>query len=298
MQEKVQEFMVRVNDEASLDSNKLNMEDIVGRINDDQRGPYQNSFLQECEVMNILIKVIVSSLQEIELAFKGELTMTENMETLMKAIFFNTIPASWAKFAFPSSRGLGSWLDNIKQRLEQLNLWKENPSANPPLPVTFVNRLFNPQSFLTATKQIYSKEKQAELNKLDIQTDVLKKLYWEPDLPPIKEGAYVFGFQVEGARWDAAVGQLEESHPKKPFSVVPVVNCRAVPLAADGKEDKAVYKCPVYKTVQRGGLGFVFVAQLKTKLNPDKWVLAGVAIILDVEGVSDAFGPGKEAPLQ
>jgi len=118
MQEKVQEFMVRVNDEASLDTNKLNIEDIVGRINDDQRGPYQNSFLQECEVMNVLIKVIVSSLRDVELAFKGELTMTANMETLMEAIFFNTVPATWAKFAFPSSRGLGSWLDNCKQRLE------------------------------------------------------------------------------------------------------------------------------------------------------------------------------------
>lgn len=128
MQEKVQEFMVRVNDEASLDTNKLNIEDIVGRINDDQRGPYQNSFLQECEVMNVLIKVIVSSLKDVELAFKGELTMTANMETLMEAIFFNQVPATWAKFAFPSSRGLGSWLDNCKQRLEQLNMWKENPS--------------------------------------------------------------------------------------------------------------------------------------------------------------------------
>ena len=118
MQEKVQEFMVRVNDEASLDTNKLNIEDIVGRINDDQRGPYQNSFLQECEVMNVLIKVIVSSLRDVELAFKGELTMTANMETLMEAIFFNAVPATWAKFAFPSSRGLGSWLDNCKQRLE------------------------------------------------------------------------------------------------------------------------------------------------------------------------------------
>jgi len=163
--------------------------------------------------------------------------------------------------------------------------------------VCFINRLFNPQSFLTATKQIFSKEKQAELNKLDIQTDVLKKLYWEPDLPPIKEGAYVFGFQIEGARWDPAVGQLEESFPKKPFSVMPVVNCRAVPLG-DGKEDKSIYKCPVYKTIMRSGLGYVFTAQLKTKFPPDKWVLAGVSIILDVEGVSDAFGPGKETPLQ
>jgi len=77
---------------------------------------------------------------------------------------------------------------------------------------------------------------------------------------------------------------------------MPVVNCRAVPLG-DGKEDKSIYKCPVYKTVMRSGLGYVFTAQLKTKFPPDKWVLAGVSIILDVEGVSDAFGPGKETPL-
>lgn len=40
VQDKVQAFMVRVNDEASLDSNKLNYEEIVSRIQDDSRGPY------------------------------------------------------------------------------------------------------------------------------------------------------------------------------------------------------------------------------------------------------------------
>lgn len=89
VQDKVQAFMVRVNDECSLDSNKLNVEEINSRIQDDSKGPYQNSFLQECEVMNVLILVIVSSLRDIELAFKGELTMTENMESLMSSIFFN-----------------------------------------------------------------------------------------------------------------------------------------------------------------------------------------------------------------
>jgi len=106
----------------------------------------------------------------------------------------------------------------------------------------------------------------------------------------------VFGFQVEGARWDAAVGQLEESRPKKQYSVVPVVNLRAVPLN-DSKEDKGVYQCPVYKTPNRGNT-YVFTAQLKTKLPPQKWILAGVAILLDVEGTSDAFGPKKEVPLE
>lgn len=293
VQEKIQEFMHRVSDETQLDSNKLNIDDIASKLAEDQRGPYQNAFLQECEYMNALIGAIVGSLAEIELAFKGELTMTEKMEALMGAIFLNQIPAPWAKIAYPSTRGLGSWLDNLKQRLDQLNLWKEDPTKIPN--VTFINRLFNPQSFLTAIMQVYAREKQQELNKLAVQTDVLKKVYWEADLPPCKEGAYVFGFQIEGCRWDNALGQLEESYPKRPFSVMPVVNCRAAQIEAGGgaKKDQNVYNCPVYKTETRGNT-YVFTAQLKTKQPPAKWTLAGVACIFDVEGVSDAYAPGKE----
>ena len=98
--------------------------------------------------MNVLIKVIVSSLAEIELAFKGELTMTDKMEQLMNSIFLNKVPAPWEKYAFVSKRTLGSWLDNLKQRLDQLNMWKDDPVSTPKC--TFLNRLFNPESFLTA----------------------------------------------------------------------------------------------------------------------------------------------------
>jgi dynein heavy chain len=292
LQDKIVEFMHRVSDEAALDQMKPNIEEIVNKLGDESRTPYQNAFLQECEYMNQLIKVIVTSLGEIELAFKGELTMTEKMEDLMDAIALNQVPAPWEKLAFPSTRGLGSWLDNLKQRLEQLNHWKEDPQRIPN--VTFINRLFNPQSFLTAIKQTHARDKKVELNMLTVQTDVLKKYYWEPDLPPVKDGAYVFGFQVEGARWDQAVGQLEESLPKRAFSVVPVVNCRAALI--DSKEDKGIYKCPVYKTTNRGNT-YVFTAQLKTKMPPSKWIMAGVALILDVEGVSDAFAIGKEGQV-
>jgi dynein heavy chain len=33
-----------------------------------------------------------------------------------------------------------------------------------------------------------------ELNKLYIQTEIQKKMYWEQDLATLREGAYVFGF--------------------------------------------------------------------------------------------------------
>lgn len=177
VQEKTQEFQRRVSDEASLDTNRINMDDVLSKLSEDQKGPYQNAFLQECQLMNVLINEILKSLAEIELAFKGELTMTEAMETLMSSINNNRVPANWAKLAFPTTRPLGSWLDNLKHRLDQLNTWKEDPTTIPK--VTFLNRLFNPQSFLTAIRQVYSREKQQELNKLYIQTDILKKMYWE-----------------------------------------------------------------------------------------------------------------------
>jgi len=37
----------------------------------------------------------------------------------------------------------------------------------------------------------------------------------------------------------------------------------------------------------------VFTGQLKTRYAPRKWILAGVAMILDVEGVSDEAGRPK-----
>jgi dynein heavy chain len=63
--------------------------------------------------MNILIRIITSKLEEIILAFKGELTMTDNMEQLMNAIYLNKVPPIWEKYAFVSKRSLGSWLDNL-----------------------------------------------------------------------------------------------------------------------------------------------------------------------------------------
>lgn len=236
----------------------------------------------------------MKSLAEIDLANKGELTMSEEMEKLMGEIFLNKVPSKWMKVSFESTRSLGSWLDNIKHRLDQLNMWKETPDKEPH--VTFINRLYNPTSFLTAIKQTLSRSKKLELNRLFIATEIQKKMYWETADLMKREGggAFVFGLQVEGARWESSGSGLEECEPKKQFSVVPCVLCKPM-LMVDGKDDKSIYQCPVYKTETRGNT-YVFTAQLKTKHPPTKWVLAGVALILDVEGVSDAYQPGKEPP--
>lgn len=79
--------------------------------------------------------------------------------------------------------------------------------------------------------------------------------------------------------------------PKISFSIVPVVNCRAAIMT--DKEDKASYICPVYKTIDRMNT-YIFDAQLRTRYPAPKWVIAGVAMILDVPGAADVFAPGKD----
>lgn len=69
---------------------------------------------------------------------------------------------------------------------------------------------------------------------------------------------------------------------------VPIIFCKAIPLE---KQDlRGTYSCPTFKTVERGraqeavavGLcpGFVWYFNLKTKVHPNKWVLAGCAMTL------------------
>ena len=61
---------------------------------------------------------------------------------------------------------------------------------------------------------------------------------------------------------------------------MPVINCRAI--LVDKMEKSGIYRCPVYKTGQRGPT-YVFTASLRTKNPPNKWVLAGVVLLMEVE---------------
>jgi dynein heavy chain len=101
----------------------------------------------------------------------------------MDALIYNRVPAVWTNLAYPSKRGLEGWIVNLLQRVEQLNAFRDDPLNLPK--VIMVSRFFNPQSYLTAIKQVVAATANAkvvpggpggvELNKLYIQTDITKK---------------------------------------------------------------------------------------------------------------------------
>jgi len=255
---------------------KFPTEDISRSMTDEEKGPFQYVFLQECDYMNGLVYEMVRGLAELTLGFKGELTMSETMENLSDALYTEELPMWWVKLGFPSTRPLRSWRVNLLERCSQLDDWINEPLTIPK--VTDVSKLFNPCSFLTAIKQISCQMHSLELDKLQVFTEVTKR-----DVKQVeghaRDGAFVTGMSLEGARWDGPANSLEDSKPKEMFTKMPVINCKAGPQSE--REDKNLYVCPTYCVPTRRPY-FVFAAQLRTKQPPAKWVLAGVALILDV----------------
>jgi len=255
---------------------KFATEETSRSMSDEEKGPYQFVFLQECEYMNQLVYEMVRGLSELQLGFKGELTMSEQMEDIADALYMEQLPTWWVKLGFASTRTLTSWLVNLKERCAQLEDWIADPLNTPK--VVDVSKLFNPMALLTAIKQLCCQQQQLELNKLQVFTEVTKRDVKACE-QHAKEGAFVTGMYLEGARWDMNANSLEDSRPKEMFTRMPVINCKAG-LVSD-KEDKNIYICPTYCVPTRRPY-FVFAAQLRSKAPPAKWVLAGVALILDI----------------
>ncbi|KAK5608170.1 hypothetical protein CRENBAI_003201 [Crenichthys baileyi] len=165
--------------------------------------------------------------------------------------------------------------NDVMQRCKELDSWTQDLS----LPsVVWLSGLFNPQSFLTAVMQSLARKNEWPLDKVNLTVDVTKK-YKEEFNQPAREGAYVYGLYMEGARWDTQTGVITEARLKELTPAMPVISVRAVPN--DRQETRNIYECPLYKTKIRGPT-YVWTFSLKTRERPAKWVLAGVALLLSV----------------
>jgi dynein heavy chain len=145
--------------------------------------------------------------------------------------------------------------------------------------VTWVSGFVNPQAFLTAILQVAAQKNQWELDKLVTMSDVLKQMTPDEVASAAKDGAYICGLFLEGARWDADKTTVEKSRPKELFVAMPCMCVRGVSL--DRADMKGIYQCPLYVTNIRGPT-YVTRCQLKTKSSAARWVLAGVALIMDM----------------
>ena len=231
--------------------------------------------LEEARRMKALIATMVQTSKELESAFQGATVLSTEMQITMSALANDEVPKQWTAKAYPSTRALAWWLNNLEQRVGHLNEWLQDPSK-PPV-CTWLPAFFNPSAFVLAVNQSAARASGLPLEEFIIGTEVLKKYRNDID-ERSRDGAYVYGLFIDGAGWDVNAACLAEPKPREVMCEIPVINFKAVLQNEDRSKNK--YTCPVYRTQERGET-LVFCTSFKSRDPVEKWTLAGVAAILD-----------------
>lgn len=275
----------------------------------ESHGPYVLVAQQEMGRMNVLLGEIALSLSDLKKGLNGQLNMSQPMEDLAEALTLLQVPGrnpfhscSWERSAWPSTKGLGSWFNDMMRRNTELRKWSETLV----LPFSlWLPGLFNPTAFLTAVKQVTARARGLPLDKMGVETHVTRMIEASeadtrggyPD-----DGAFIHGLFIEGARWlsgeDAeddqytisgvdCEGSLGVSKLKELIPQMPVMYVKAVQVMEDWtpsavgylRPEPEIYNCPLYTTQMRGPT-FTAVCSLKTKDLNSKWILGGVALMM------------------
>jgi len=70
--------------------------------------------------MNVLTKEIKTSLLELDAGLKGQLNITDAMESCSASLNFNKVPDSWVPVSYFSNKSLIDWFADLLLRIQQL----------------------------------------------------------------------------------------------------------------------------------------------------------------------------------
>jgi dynein heavy chain len=241
--------------------------------------PLKTVLLQEIDRYNILLKRLHVDLRELQLGVQGLTVITPALEQVMYSCLAGKVPAKW-NFAYPSLKPLGSWMPDLVQRIEQFNTW-----ATTVMPKCFwLSGFTYPGGMLTAMLQTTARKNGLAIDTLQYEFPIINQEESNIAQHP-KEGAYIKGIFLEGARWDFEKGCLTDSMPMELFCPMPIIHFK--PTESKKKSSKGLYNCPIYmypvRTGSRERPSFMIAADVKSgSQDSDFWVKRGTALILSL----------------
>jgi len=239
--------------------------------------------IQELTRFNGLIKVIHSSLSDIQKAIKGLLLMSLELEQVFNSIFDGKTPAMWLAASYPSLKPLGSYTNDLIDRLKFFQSWIDGG-----IPVLFwLSGIYFTQAFTTGAAQNFARR-----YTIPIDTLTFDFAFPTEQLPTEKpaNGIYTYGVFLEGCKWDTDAWELRESDPKVLFVPVPLIHI--VPCKKTDLKEYPNYECPMYKISSRRGTlsttghstNFVMMIRLPSSSFPEShWVKRGVAMLTQLD---------------
>lgn len=232
------------------------------------------------EKFNRLINKMKRSLTDIDLAIKGFIVMSDELDKMYIRIQNNLQPFNWMKVSYPSLKPLSSWYADLIERVIFVECWlKEGNPNSYSLPY-----MFFPQGFLTGVLQTHARQYRIAIDKLSFAFEIMEQEGPEEIEAKPEDGVLIYGLFIEMARWDREAGHVTDSYPGKMIEQMPVIHF--IPKE-DHKLDPEEYSSPLYKTSLRAGVlsttgqstNFVLYVAIPTKELPDIWVQKAAALL-------------------
>ena len=242
-----------------------------------------NSVLcQELVRFNRLLEVIHASIGSFQLALKGQIVMTGELDALGNAMFDGKIPAMWAKKSYPSLQPLAAYMSELVRRLETLQKWIDEGAP----PMFWITGFFFTHAFLTGVLQNYARKYKLPIDTVVFDFEAMPANHDFTKKPD--DGAYCTGMFIEGAKWSDEKMTLVESDPKVLFTEMPVFWFK--PTTQDKRADFPHYLCPIYRTAERRGVlattghssNFVINLTVPSDKPQNHWIKRGVAGLLSL----------------
>merc|ERR1711988_200551 len=167
-------------------------------------------------------------------------------------------------------------------------------------PSVWISGCFNPMGFVTASMQVTARANAFSLDQMRVHCEVTDVMDIASVESQPEAGVYIHGLFMENARWDSEApgvpdeleenqgitsvdpGSIVDSKPKELYPVMPMIHLTARVVDDAVPQDikvKGRYICPFYTTTVRGPT-FVFAGPLRSNVDPNKWILAGAALVM------------------
>lgn len=209
--------------------------------------------------------------------------MSEDLEKIATSIYQGRVPVAWGD-VFLSEKGLTDWVEEFCKRVEEFDKWQKYGKPK----VYWFSGFCFPQAFITGTLQNFARKLKVSIDRISFDFEFVDDKTPDEITEDNKEGIYVRGLFLEGAKWNNKTHLIDLPVAKELFSELPIMFLK--PKVDRVASLEGIYSCPVYKVLSRRGTlsttghstNFVMYIELPTDKPQSDWIKAGVASFLSL----------------
>ncbi|ORX39193.1 dynein heavy chain, N-terminal region 1-domain-containing protein [Kockovaella imperatae] len=164
-----------------------------------EASPLGRFFAREASTGQRLLQRIRADLSDLVLVCGGQMRQTNELRSLISELVKGSIPSHWRRYKTPNGLDVGQFVSNLIERLTQLESIASRPEAKRSI---WLGGLFQPEAYVTATRQTVAHQKGWSLEQLILSLDV------EEDGDP--DAFTVQGLKLEAAAWQDGLLRLND----------------------------------------------------------------------------------------